>query len=48
MMNLPNMHNGFKTYLDLLASGGIHNRVTFAHSAAVNAHVGQLPKSALF
>lgn len=35
------------TNLDPLASGGIDNGVALAHRAAVNAHVGQLPKPAL-
>ena len=38
---------GVHTNLDPLASGGIDNGVALAHRAAVDAHVGQLPKPAL-
>ena len=34
-------------HLDSLAGGGVDDRVTLAHGATVDAHVGQLTKSAL-
>ena len=38
---------GRQAYLDLLASSSIDDGVTLADSAAVDAHVGELPKSTL-
>lgn len=39
---------GSRADLDPLASGGIDNRISFAHCATVDAYVSELSKPALF